>query len=435
MSSFSFADRRVNIKLDGEALDLIPEAKIVDGRTMIPVRGVFENAGLEVGWNGELKAVYVTSNNKKVTLIIDQDIMNDGGKEVKLDVAPKLINGSTYVPIRAIMEAFDVEVGWDNDTFTVILATSERLEEKEEKLIYTLEEIKEAGDVQFGPFMVKVEKLGEQPVAGGREIKISAVATEEIVLEGNYMRAMMNSNELYTGKTANITNKRIGSKEDNWDLLGRMPVHVASLPEKYRDIVKNSYYNSEYYIKFIPKKAFFHIPSTHRYQYYEEIKVLEFRKLEEKEEGYERDELLEEGKEVHFGPFVGSLFKTEDEDYGETNMMYIDPYGDGGVDVEVYIQNRKDLNMIYLQPKEPLTKKYLKASGPFKNDIRPFSTLALELYRLPEEYIELFINDEVGDGYEGTFNIFGIEYYEYPELGKYWVNTTGFTVKEIKELD
>jgi len=154
MGSFSFAEQGVNIELNDEVLNLTPEAKIINGRAMIPVRGVFENAGLEVEWNGELREVYVISEDKKVTLAIDSDLMYYSGVQAKLDVAPQIINGSTYVPIRAIMEALDVEVGWDAKTSTVILRKGNR----EENRVLT-EQDKVYRDMVYKVSKAKVERF------------------------------------------------------------------------------------------------------------------------------------------------------------------------------------------------------------------------------------------------------------------------------------
>lgn len=44
------------------------------------------------------------------------------GKITKLmDVAPQIVGGRTLVPVRAIAESFNINVGWDGDTNTVIL--------------------------------------------------------------------------------------------------------------------------------------------------------------------------------------------------------------------------------------------------------------------------------------------------------------------------
>lgn len=67
------------------------------------------------------KTVNIEYNNIKVTM---------NGKQVNLVDAngnpaePFAIDGTTYLPIRAVSSALGLEVGWDNDTKTVILETS-----------------------------------------------------------------------------------------------------------------------------------------------------------------------------------------------------------------------------------------------------------------------------------------------------------------------
>ena len=54
---------------------------------------------------------------------IDNNIMTVNGKQVTLDVVPQIIGGRTLVPVRAISEAFDIIVEWNNYCNTVCLYT------------------------------------------------------------------------------------------------------------------------------------------------------------------------------------------------------------------------------------------------------------------------------------------------------------------------
>ena len=43
------------------------------------------------------------------------------GEDVMLDMPAMLKNNRTMVPLRFVMEAFDVQVDWDGDTRTVLI--------------------------------------------------------------------------------------------------------------------------------------------------------------------------------------------------------------------------------------------------------------------------------------------------------------------------
>ena len=54
-------------------------------------------------------------------LQIDNVKMYKNGNEKIIDTAPTIINSRTMVPVRAVAEAFDVSVDWDEKTSTVII--------------------------------------------------------------------------------------------------------------------------------------------------------------------------------------------------------------------------------------------------------------------------------------------------------------------------
>ena len=56
------------------------------------------------------------------------------GKAIKTSAEPFIIEGTTYLPVRAVADALGLSVGWDGDTHTVIL--SEQFEQPEEKQVY-----------------------------------------------------------------------------------------------------------------------------------------------------------------------------------------------------------------------------------------------------------------------------------------------------------
>lgn len=94
---------------------------IDNGSTLVPVRFVSENLDAQVEWNGEAQQVTVTDilSGKKLVFTIGSNIVTVDGKEVKLEAAAALTNGSTYVPVRFIAESLGADVGWVKETRTV----------------------------------------------------------------------------------------------------------------------------------------------------------------------------------------------------------------------------------------------------------------------------------------------------------------------------
>ena len=104
----------VNIIINGEEMnetDMPPV--ILEDRTLVPARAVFETMGAEVAWNAQTKEVYVKKENDVVILKIDDEIGTKNGIAFTMDVPAKIINDRTVIPVRAVSEALGCEVGWD----------------------------------------------------------------------------------------------------------------------------------------------------------------------------------------------------------------------------------------------------------------------------------------------------------------------------------
>lgn len=111
----------ITVTLNGETIDFDQNPIIVDGRTLVPLRAIFEALRATVDWNGTTQTVTSTKEGVTISMTIGQTEMYKNGEVKKLDVAPQIIGGRTLVPVRAIAESFDINVDWNGDTNTVIL--------------------------------------------------------------------------------------------------------------------------------------------------------------------------------------------------------------------------------------------------------------------------------------------------------------------------
>ena len=107
----------VTIEINGETMKIedMPPV-ILEDRTLVPARAVFETMGAEVAWNADTKEVYIKKQSDVVILKIDDEIGIKNGIAFKMDVPAKIVNDRTMIPVRAVSEAFGWEVGWDNKT-------------------------------------------------------------------------------------------------------------------------------------------------------------------------------------------------------------------------------------------------------------------------------------------------------------------------------
>lgn len=115
-------NQTVTVKIDNEnvAFDQIP--LIINGRTLAPLRAIFEKLGATVEWNGETRTITSTKGDTVITMTIDKNEMYKNGEMIWLDVAPQIVGERTLVPVRAIAEAFNCNVTWDGANHTVNIA-------------------------------------------------------------------------------------------------------------------------------------------------------------------------------------------------------------------------------------------------------------------------------------------------------------------------
>jgi len=114
----------IAVTLDGRYIQFDTPPVSVDGRTLVPVREIFEAMGARINWEPNTQTVTAVRGNTTVTLRIGSNVLNRNGQNITLDVPARIINGRTFVPARAVAEAFGANVEWDATTQTVILTSN-----------------------------------------------------------------------------------------------------------------------------------------------------------------------------------------------------------------------------------------------------------------------------------------------------------------------
>ncbi len=137
------ANDNITVTLEGTQIDFDVQPQIIDGRTVVPLRKIFEELGALVKWDSETQTVSARKNSKTVTMTIGSaDMQIDKGKTdtdgnpvietVTLDVSAQVLDGRTLVPARAISEAFGLNVEWDAGTSTVVITDDDEDDARKE---------------------------------------------------------------------------------------------------------------------------------------------------------------------------------------------------------------------------------------------------------------------------------------------------------------
>lgn len=117
-------DTDIAVKFNGEWMNFDVPPQLINDRTMVPMRAIFEALGCSVSWNDESQTATGERNGKRVSVTIGSSNASVGGLPVTIDQSAVLINDRTLVPLRFVSEAFDAEVMWNNDTQTVTISAT-----------------------------------------------------------------------------------------------------------------------------------------------------------------------------------------------------------------------------------------------------------------------------------------------------------------------
>ena len=108
----------ISVKLNSRSVEFDVPPMIINDRTMVPMRKIFEEFNYSVEWNGDSKTITASGTNS-VYMIIGNNTMQVDGKKITMDTPPQIIDGRTLIPLRALAESIGCEVDWEGSSRTV----------------------------------------------------------------------------------------------------------------------------------------------------------------------------------------------------------------------------------------------------------------------------------------------------------------------------
>lgn len=109
----------IKIVVNGKNISLDAPPVIVNDRTLVPVRAIFEALNANVLWEAHTRTVTAYGKGKTIKMVIDESYFTKDETTIPLDAPAQIINDRTMVPTRAVAEALDCDVSWDGATRTV----------------------------------------------------------------------------------------------------------------------------------------------------------------------------------------------------------------------------------------------------------------------------------------------------------------------------
>lgn len=87
--------------------------KIIQGKTMVPVRGVFETLGFDVSWDNQKAVAIIKNSDYEIEIPKKKNYFSVNGKSIKPIVAQTVVNGQLYIPLTAIEDSINADTSWD----------------------------------------------------------------------------------------------------------------------------------------------------------------------------------------------------------------------------------------------------------------------------------------------------------------------------------
>lgn len=115
------APAQISVSINGTRVAMSDMAPFIEGgRTYVPVRAVLEAYGVD-SISYEAPNVIVVRGTDKLLIPVGEKCVIRNNVSMTTDAAAMIRNGRTCLPIRSVIEALGGTVGWDAETQTVLI--------------------------------------------------------------------------------------------------------------------------------------------------------------------------------------------------------------------------------------------------------------------------------------------------------------------------
>ena len=112
----------LSVTMNGTAITFDAQPFIEQGITLVPMRAIMDTLDASVEWDAAAKTVTATKGDKTVVLTINSKQAIVNGQAMELDVAAKIVENRTFVPVKFIGEQFGLNVEWNGTDKVVALS-------------------------------------------------------------------------------------------------------------------------------------------------------------------------------------------------------------------------------------------------------------------------------------------------------------------------
>jgi hypothetical protein len=120
----AYARPELVVLVDGKPVEFkTARPQVIGGRTVVPLRGVFEAIGAYVEYDPANRIIKAKRNNEVVELKLDDRVAKKNGAEIIMDAKAQIYAGTTMVPLRFISEALGAKVEYDKANNRINITT------------------------------------------------------------------------------------------------------------------------------------------------------------------------------------------------------------------------------------------------------------------------------------------------------------------------
>lgn len=104
----------VTVNTNGALIASDADPKVINGRTLLPLRAAAEALDAQVIWNEAAKQATITKDNTTLVFTVNKKSFTKNGQTIALDVPLSTYRNRIYLPIRAFSEALNIQTNWDS---------------------------------------------------------------------------------------------------------------------------------------------------------------------------------------------------------------------------------------------------------------------------------------------------------------------------------
>jgi len=119
LTPLAFAADPIKLVIDNKTITPSVAPIVEKGVTLVPLRSILETLGADVSWNATARQAKIETAAHEVIFTINATIYTVNGSNKTLEVPAKIINGSTMIPLRGVSEAIGATVDYNGSSNTV----------------------------------------------------------------------------------------------------------------------------------------------------------------------------------------------------------------------------------------------------------------------------------------------------------------------------